>query len=77
MEGIELQRNGPTQTYQSSVVKNESIDRYFYATAEAVEEAILNSIVAGGDVTCVDGSKIAGLPIEKVKALLEKHLVQV
>ena len=78
LEGTKLRSYGPTQTYQTEIVKNESIDSYFYAVHEAVEEAILNSMVGGRDGTvAMDGTKIEGLPIETVKSLLEKHLVKV
>ena len=78
LENTRLRPYGPTQTYAAEVVKNESIDTYFYACAEAVEEAILNSMVGGREGTiAMSGTKIEGLPVEKVKALLEKHLVKV
>lgn len=78
LEGTKLRLYGPTQTFKTELVKNESIDTYFYACHEAVEEAILNSIVGGREGTVgMDGTKVDGFPVEKVKALLEKHLVQV
>ena len=78
VENTKLRTYGPTQTFQTEVVKNESIDTHFYACHEAVEEAILNSIVGGRDGTVgMDGTKIEGFPMEKVKGLLAKHLVQV
>ena len=65
------------QTYQSQAVKNECIDPFFYACAEAVEEAILNSICGGRDGTVtMDGAKIEGLPVQRVRELLEQHLVK-
>ncbi|KAK5692332.1 hypothetical protein LTR17_025382 [Elasticomyces elasticus] len=67
-----------TETYERSVVKNESIDAYFYAVAEATEEAVLNSLVGGRDGTVgISGEKIDGLPVEKVRGILEKYLVKV
>ena len=65
----------PVETYQTEVVKNESIDAFFYAVAEAVEEAILNCMVAASTGTvAMDGTQIQGLPIDRVKELLEKRL---
>ena len=66
----------PTQTYSTQVVKNESIDSYFLACSEAVEEAVLNSMVGGreGAVT-MSGERIEGLPLNRVRELLGKHLV--
>lgn len=68
----------PTQTYTTEVVKNECIDPYFCACAEAVEEAILNSIVGGrAGTVCMDGTQVKGLPVDRVKDLLEKHLIKI
>ncbi|KAI7480246.1 hypothetical protein KC351_g7103 [Hortaea werneckii] len=76
--GSAFARQKPTQTYTTEVVKNESIDSYFVACKEAVEEAILNSMVGGRDgVVAMDGSKVEGLPIDQVKDLLQQHLVKV
>ncbi|KAK3687019.1 hypothetical protein LTR37_019228 [Vermiconidia calcicola] len=69
----------PTQTYQTEVVKNECIDAYFCATAEVVEEAILNSMVGGGKngTVAMDGTKIDGLPLERVRNLLGQYMVKI
>ena len=68
----------PVQTYQSATVKNECIDPFFYACAEAVEEAILNSLCGGADGTvAMDGAKIEGFPTQRVRELLNRHLVKV
>ncbi|WPG98060.1 Hypothetical protein R9X50_00084500 [Acrodontium crateriforme] len=78
LEGTKMRTFNPTQTYQSEVVKNESIDPYFYAVAEAVEEAVLNSMVGGRSGTrCMSGTEIAGFPMDKIRSLLDKHLVKV
>lgn len=63
---------------QIDIIKNESIDMLFRAASEATEEAILNSIVAGrAGRTGFEGRKLDGLPVEKVKEILKKHLVVV
>ncbi|KAK5693804.1 hypothetical protein LTR17_025007 [Elasticomyces elasticus] len=50
-----------TETYERSVVKNESIDAYFYAVAEATEEAVLNSLVGGrGERWALVGKALMG-----------------
>ena len=67
----------PTETYTTQLVKNECMDTYFYAVAECVEEAMLNSVVGGKDGTvAMDGTKVEGLPVDHVKDLLDKHLVR-
>ena len=77
-EGIELGHINPTQTYSVEAVKNESVDPYFIATAEATEEAILNSLVGARNGTVsMNGTKIGGLPVDRVKELLGQYLVKV
>lgn len=78
LEGSKMRHMNPTQTYTKEVVKNESIDPFFYACAEAVEEAILNSLVGGrpGVVGMDENTKVAGFPVERVKQILEQHLVK-
>ncbi|KAK5110943.1 hypothetical protein LTR62_005481 [Meristemomyces frigidus] len=68
----------PTQTYGTEVVKNESLEGLFQACAEATEEAILNSLVGGRWGTVgMDGRKIAGLPVERVRELIGRYCVKV
>lgn len=75
---VKLGHVNPTQTYSVEVVKNESIDPYFVACAEATEEAVLNSMVGGrAGTVCMDGTKIEGMPTDRVKELLEQYLVKV
>ncbi|KAF2160505.1 hypothetical protein M409DRAFT_29126 [Zasmidium cellare ATCC 36951] len=79
LEGTKMKHMNPTQTYTNEVVKNESIDPFFYACAEAVEEAILNSLVGGreGVVGMDEKTRVEGFPVEKVREILERYLVQV
>ncbi|KAK4507526.1 hypothetical protein PRZ48_001261 [Zasmidium cellare] len=74
-----MRHMNPTQTYEREVVRNESVDAWFYAAAEAVEEAVLNSLVGGtsGVVGMERGTVVPGLPVERVKQILEEHLVKV
>ncbi|KAF7920969.1 hypothetical protein EAE99_007821 [Botrytis elliptica] len=60
------------------VIRNESIETLFRAASEATEEAILNSIIAGRNGrTGVNGYRLEGLPVEKVKELVEKYRVNI
>ena len=78
VEGDNVKIGRTVQTYQVDVVKNESIDTFFQAAAEATEEAILNSLVGGRDgMVALDGGVIKGLPVERVKELLSKYSVPV
>ncbi|MCJ1388251.1 hypothetical protein MMC18_001096 [Xylographa bjoerkii] len=64
------------QTYPVEAVRNESINALFRATAEATEEAILNSLMGSRD-GLTGRMKVDGLPVERVRELLAKHLVVV
>ncbi|MCJ1311696.1 hypothetical protein MMC25_005369 [Agyrium rufum] len=64
------------QTITVEAVKNEAIDEMFRAVAEATEEAILNSLVGSRDgMKGSNGVFLDGLPVDRVKEILAKHLV--
>jgi len=66
------------ETNDVKILRNESIDTVFRAASEVTEEAILNSIVAGRDGrTGYQGYRLDGLPVTRVKELLEKYRVAV
>jgi D-aminopeptidase len=76
LEGRERKWYGPIQTNNVKAVRDQSINGLFYAVAEATEEAILNSMVGARDgLTGYNGLRIDGLPVDRVKELLQKHLV--
>ena len=52
----------------ASFVPDADINRFFDATVEATEEAILNAIIANDDMTGRDGNFVPALP----KAWLER-----
>ena len=43
------------------------------ATVESVDEAILNALFTGGDMTGRDGNVRDGLPVDKVIGYLKHH----
>ena len=68
----------PVEFNNISIIKNESMDAMFRAASETTEEAILNSMVAGrAGRTGFNGYNLEGLPVERVKELLEKYRVDV
>jgi D-aminopeptidase len=68
----------PVEKISIEIIKNESMDMMFRAASEATEEAILNSIVAGrARRTGFEGRRLDGLPVEKVKEILQRYLVEV
>jgi L-aminopeptidase/D-esterase-like protein len=49
---------------------NDRLDPLFIATAQAVEEAIINAMVAAPTMTGVDNTTVPGIPHERLRALL-------
>jgi L-aminopeptidase/D-esterase-like protein len=65
----------PGVAYQSRPVSvtmesNDRLDPLFIATAQAVEEAIINAMVAAPTMTGVDNTTVPGIPHERLRALL-------
>jgi D-aminopeptidase len=54
-------------------LSNEAMGPLFEATVGATEEAIVNALVAGRTMTGHKGSKVVGLPHDKVQAILKRH----
>jgi len=68
----------PIEVNQLEAMRNECVDSIFQAASEATEEAILNSLVAArAGRTGFQGVRADGLPVDRVKELLKKHLVDV
>jgi len=56
-----------------SMLPNERINPLFDATVDATEEAIVNSLVAGRDMTGVNGNKVFALPHDRLREALRKY----
>ena len=54
-------------------IPNDRLDPIFSATVQAVEEAIINSIVANQPMTGIEGRKIVALPHDRVREALKKY----
>ena len=52
---------------------NEEMDPFFAAVGEATEEAILNALVSGRDMTGIQGNSVRGLPKKEVQDFLREH----
>lgn len=64
------------ESFQVESIKNECIDTFFYAVAEATEEAILNAMVGARDgLTGWKGRRAEGLPVKRVEELLQKYQI--
>ena len=65
----------PLETQGVSTVRNETMDSLLYAVSEATEEAILNALCQAETLTGYHGRTIEALPLDRVKALLQKYKV--
>src|SRR5262245_17514892 len=61
----------PTQWVQT--VPNDRMDPIFDATVQAVEEAIVNALVANRSMTGADNHRVDSLPHDKLRQLLQKY----
>jgi L-aminopeptidase/D-esterase-like protein len=60
-------------TYSVTTVPNDRMDPIFTATVQAVEEAIVNALVANQGMTGRDNHHVDALPHERVRELLKKY----
>ena len=56
-----------------TMLPNERINGLFVATAQAVEEAIVNALVAAETLTGIDGTTVYGLPHDRLREVLRKY----
>ena len=54
-------------------LSNDSMDPLFEATVQATEEAIVNALVAGRDMTGVDGHSVPALDHAQLRAILQRY----
>jgi D-aminopeptidase len=55
------------------MLPNDSLDVVFGATVAAIEEAIVNAMVAAKDMTGADGHRVIGIPHEQLQEVLRKY----
>jgi D-aminopeptidase len=68
----ESRYDSTTKTLTSSSLAKQSLDPVFGATVEAVEEAIINSLVAARDMEGINGNRVYAIPHERLRDLLRK-----
>jgi L-aminopeptidase/D-esterase-like protein len=61
------------ETATVSMVSNRRISALFTATAEAVEEAIINALVAGETMTGANNRTVASIPHDQLRAVLKNY----
>ena len=64
---------GRTERMNQFVADEGNIEHLFAATAEAVEEAILNAVFVADTMTGRDNHTWPGLPLDRVLPMLERH----
>ncbi|KAK4500837.1 hypothetical protein PRZ48_009029 [Zasmidium cellare] len=62
------------QIYNPEVLSDFSIDGLFEAASDVTEESIYNALCMAETTTGTEGHRVEALPLDKVKAILEKHL---
>jgi L-aminopeptidase/D-esterase-like protein len=62
-----------TGMIEARYLGEQAMSRFYEATIQAVDEAIMNSIFANETMVGRDGYVCPGLPIEKVQTLLRRH----
>jgi L-aminopeptidase/D-esterase-like protein len=55
------------------MLPNERITPFFTATVQAVDEAVMNALVAARTLTGFEGNTAIALPHEKLRAALKKY----
>jgi L-aminopeptidase/D-esterase-like protein len=60
-------------THSVTTVPNDRLDPIFGATVQAVEEAIVNALVANQSMTGRDNHRVDALPHDRVRELLKKY----
>jgi|SRR5271165_366390 len=55
------------------MLPNEDMDPLFLATVQAVEEAIVNSMVGAETMAGIDGNKAIAIPHDQLRAVLKKY----
>ena len=58
---------------EARYLRDPRLDAVFLATVQAVEEAIVNALVAAETMTGVHGSTVHALPHDQVRAILRRH----
>ncbi|MFW5878459.1 MAG: P1 family peptidase, partial [Myxococcota bacterium] len=59
--------------YRIKVLLDQRLNPLYKAAMEATEEAILNALCMGEEMTGIGGRKAPALPLERVKELLERY----
>jgi L-aminopeptidase/D-esterase-like protein len=64
---------GAEKETQLTMLPNERMNALFDATVQAVEEAVINALVAAETMTGIDGHKVLALPHGRLREVLKKY----
>lgn len=65
------QKDSSVETVQA--LPNEKLDPIFLATVRAVEEAVVNAMIAARDMTGADDHRVNAIPHDKLQQVLKKY----
>lgn len=65
--------NQADSSVQLQVIANEDINALFIATVAATEEAIINALVAGREMTGNNGNRVSAIDHQKLQSVLRDH----
>ena len=66
-------RDSRLRTQNSGLLPNERVNPLFNATAQAVEEAIINALVAAETMTGINGNTVYALPHDRLREVLRRY----
>ena len=55
------------------MLPNDNLDAIFAATVQAVEESIINAMVAAETMTGIENHKVMALPHDQLRTVLKKY----
>jgi D-aminopeptidase len=55
------------------MLPNDNLDAIFAATVQAVEESIINAMIAAETMTGIENHKVMALPHDQLRAVLKKY----
>lgn len=62
-----------SESWRADFLPNSIMSSFFYAVAWAVEEAVVNAMVAAETMSSAEGYTVHALPVERVRDILRRH----
>ncbi|MBC7788779.1 MAG: P1 family peptidase, partial [Anaerolineae bacterium] len=70
---IKADYDSSARTLTTGLLSKSSLDPIFRATVWATEEAIINALIAAGDMEGMNGNKVFGIPHERLRSVMKKY----